>query len=132
MASILDKNSQIACKSPCNHVGPLGEPERDKGETEEPKICTPKQFEFNWAHNWLEESEAPILDEVKAQGLLSQVFWFSQASFSPILVWYFVFPTLASVYVLKSTSLSIFSGFASTVTSYFPEQEADCLRADGN
>ena len=53
---------------------PPDEPGKDEGETEEPEVCAPEQFEFDWAHTWLEEGGAPILDEDKAQGLLSQVF----------------------------------------------------------
>ena len=56
---------------------PQGEPEEDKGETEELEVCAPEQFKFNWACTWLEEGGAPKVDEDKAQGLLSQVFWFS-------------------------------------------------------
>ena len=86
----------------------VGEPEEDEGETEEPKVCAPKQFEFYWACTWLEEGGAPILGEDKAQGLLFQVFWFSQTSSSLILFWCFVFSILAFVYILKSTGLSNF------------------------
>ena len=53
---------------------PPGESEEDDGEAEEPKICAPKQFGFDWAHTWLEEGGALIVDEDKAQVLLSQVF----------------------------------------------------------
>ena len=121
----------------CFTLGALwlpGKPEEDKRETEEPKVCAPEQFEFNWAHTWLEEGGASILDVVKAQELLSLVFWYSQASSSPILFYCFVFPTLASVYVLKSNwSFQFFPGFASTVMSYFPEtRSGPHLRAQAN
>ena len=69
---------------------PPGKPEEDEVETEEPKVCAPEQFEFNWAHAWLEEGGALILDEEKAPGLLSQVFLFSLASSSLIFFWCFV------------------------------------------
>ena len=52
----------------------LVEPEEDKGETEEPKMCMSEQAKFNWACTWLEEGGTHVLGEDKAQGLLSQVF----------------------------------------------------------
>ena len=78
---------------------PPGELEEDKGETEEPKVYPCEQFEFHWALTRLEEGGAPVLDEVKAQGLLSQA----------------------------STSLSIFSGFVSTLIICFLETRSRLL-----
>ena len=86
---------------------PPGEPEEDEEETEEPKVCAPKQAKSDWTHTWLEEGGAPALAEDKAQGLLSQVFWSSQASFL-ILFWCFVFSILASDHVLELSGLSNF------------------------
>ena len=99
-------------------LSPAGEPEEDKEEMEEHKVCAPKQAKFDWAHAWLKGGGAPALAEDKAQGLLSQVFWSSQASSSLILFWCFVFSVLASDHVLELSGLSIFfSGFASTTAS---------------
>ena len=53
---------------------PPGEPEEDEGKTEELEVCAPEQLEFDWTHTLLEEGGVPILDEDKAQGLLSRVF----------------------------------------------------------
>ena len=39
----------------CFTLGALwspGEPEEDKGETEEPQVCAPEQFKFDWACTW--------------------------------------------------------------------------------
>ena len=52
----------------------LGKPEENKGEMEDPEVCTMEQAEFDWAGTWLEEGVAPALAEDKAQGLLAQVF----------------------------------------------------------
>ena len=57
---------------------PLGEPEEDKGDTEEPEVSTREQPEFGWAYTWMEEGGAPTLAEDKAQGLLAQVFVLSR------------------------------------------------------
>ena len=50
---------------------PPGESEEDDGEVEESEIFAPKKFDFDWACTWLKEGGVPVLDEDKAQGLLS-------------------------------------------------------------
>ena len=72
---------------------PPGESEEEDGKAEEPTVRDSEHFAFDWAHTWLEEGGAPIVDEDKSQGLLSQVFWFS-VFLPPFLVFYFPYAGL--------------------------------------
>ena len=105
---------------------PPGKPEEDEGETEEPKVCVPKQFEFNWTSIWLEEDGAPILDEVKAQGLLSQVFLVSPGFFPSYSLLVFCFSYTGLCLCFKINWSLFFSGFA---MNYFPETRSRLLEA---
>ena len=63
---------------------PPGESEGDDGEAECLRSAPPEQFEFDWAHTWLKEGGAPVLDEDKLKGYFPRYSWFSQA-FPPFL-----------------------------------------------
>ena len=66
----------------------------DEGKGEEPEVCAKGQMEFEWACTWVGDGRKPALAEDNAQGLLSEVFWSSQAYPSLILFWYFVLSVL--------------------------------------
>ena len=108
---------------------PPGEPEKDKGETEEPEVFASKQAKVHRACTWLEEGGVLALAEDRAEGLLFQVSWSSQAFSSYILFWCFVSYALASGYVLESPGLSaFFQGLHQLLWANFLRQEADYLQ----
>ena len=81
----------------------------------------------------MKEGGVPIADEDKAQGLLSQVFWFSQASSSPILFWCFVLFFLGFWPCFKIKKSFHFSRVCINCDwANFLKQEVDDLRAEAN
>ena len=96
---------------------PIGEPDEEEGETEEPEVCAPKQFEFDCTCTWLEEGGALILDEDKAQGYFPSILVFPCFFLSySILVFHFPYPGFCLCFKTNWSS-SFLSGFVSTVMS---------------